>query len=113
MSAIPGLAALGLQRPYSEYAAGLSWSCYGPGCSLSLFFKGCRGWLADHQSKTVSHRSPPREKQDRCSTTTSHVASVRLWKLDAGNLFQNDEPQRPESAKVDTKQSVLPFGNIP
>lgn len=45
--------------------------------------------------------------------TPSHVASVRMGKLDPKNLFHNDEPQRTESAKVDTKQSVLPFGNIP
>lgn len=44
--------------------------------------------------------------------TPGLVALVRVGKLDAENLFQSDEPQRPESAKVDNK-SVLPFGNIP
>lgn len=40
--------------------------------------------------------------------TPGWVAWVRVGKLDAENLFQIDEPQRPDSAKVDTKP-VLPF----
>lgn len=75
------------------------------------FLKGVRAGLQITRAKlfhTVHHR----EKQDTCSMTPSRVTLVRGGKLEAKNLFQTDEPRRPESAKVDTK-SVLPFGNIP
>lgn len=51
MSAIPGLAAPGLQKPSLEYAAGLSWNCYGLGCSLHYFLKGVEAGLQITRAK--------------------------------------------------------------
>lgn len=51
MSAIPGLAAPGLQKPSLEYAAGLSWNCYGLGCRWHYFLKGVEAGLQITRAK--------------------------------------------------------------